>query len=269
MKRRVGAAEIGARKGAAFPVVTAYDAPFARCVEAAGIDVILVGDSLGQVVLGYPSTTSVELIDMVRHGGAVARGTERAHVIVDLPFGSYEASDTLAVASATELVKRGGASSVKLEGGEKTAPRIRAIVDAGIPVCAHIGVLPQTAALGSGFRLKRERDRLIRDAHAIADAGAFTVVLEMIDDALAAEITEQIAIPTIGIGAGPRCDGQIIVLYDVLGLYPDAPPFAKQFAHLADTATDALRAYAEEVRARTFPPPRTRPHAEVSGYRPN
>ncbi len=269
MPRRVGAVEIGARKGTAFPVVTAYDAPFARCAEAAGIDVILVGDSLGMVVLGYPSTTAVELIDMVRHGGAAARGTERAHVIVDLPFGTYEASDALAVASATELVKRGGASSVKLEGGENHAPRIRAIVEAGIPVCAHIGVLPQTAALGSGFRLKRERERLLRDARAVVEAGAFTVVLEMVDDALAAEITEQLAIPTIGIGAGPRCDGQVLVLHDLLGLYPDAPPFAKQYAHLADAATSALRTYADEVRGGTFPPPRTRRHAEVGGYRPN
>jgi len=153
MSRRVGAAEISARKGDVFPVVTAYDAPFAHAAEAAGLDVILVGDSLGMVVLGYESTTQVELADMVRHGAAVARGTERAHIIVDLPFATYEASDALAVASATRLVKRGGASSVKLEGGTNAAARIGAIVAAGIPVCAHIGVLPQTAALGSGFRL--------------------------------------------------------------------------------------------------------------------
>ncbi|MEO7039960.1 MAG: 3-methyl-2-oxobutanoate hydroxymethyltransferase, partial [Candidatus Elarobacter sp.] len=157
MSRRVGAAEIGARKGESFPVITAYDAPFARCAEAAGIDIVLVGDSLGMVVLGHPSTAPVELIDMVRHAAAAARGASRAHIIVDLPFGSYEASDALAVASATELVKFGGASSVKLEGGVAAAPRIRAIVNAGIPVCAHIGVLPQTAALGAGFRLSRER----------------------------------------------------------------------------------------------------------------
>lgn len=268
MSRRVGAAEITARKGASFPVITAYDAPFARCAEDAGIDVVLVGDSLGMVVLGYPSTTPVELADMVRHCAAAARGAQRAHIIVDLPFGSYEASDALAVASAAELVKRGSASSVKLEGGAAAAPRIRAIVDAGIPVCAHIGVLPQTAALGSGFRLNRARDVLLRDAEAVAAAGAYTVVLEMVEDTLAAEITERIAIPTIGIGSGPRCDGQVLVLHDVLGLYPDAPPFAKQYAHLAETATTALRSFAGEVRARTFPTERIPGERNAGSYRP-
>jgi 3-methyl-2-oxobutanoate hydroxymethyltransferase len=269
MGRRVGAAEIASRKGAAFPVVTAYDAPFARCAEAAGIDVILVGDSLGQVVLGYDSTAQVELADMIRHGAATARGAHRAHVIVDLPFGTYEASDQLAVASATELVKRGSASSIKLEGGANAAARIRAIVGSGIPVCAHIGVLPQTASLGSGFRLKRERERLLRDAESVVEAGAFAVVLEMVEDALAAEITQRVPIPTIGIGAGPHCDGQVLVLHDVLGLYPDSPPFAKQYATLAETATTALRAYADDVRTHTFP--RERAKATVgrdgNGYR--
>ena len=268
MSRRLGAAEIGSRKGAAFPVVTAYDAPFARSAEAAGIDVILVGDSLGMVVLGYESTTAVELTDMVRHGAAAARGAQRAHIIVDLPFATYEASDELAVASAGQLVKHGGASSVKLEGGSNAAPRIRAIVAAGIPVCAHIGVLPQTASLGSGFRLKRERDRLLRDADAVVEAGAFAVVLEMVADEITAAITERIAIPTIGIGSGPDCDGQVLVLHDVLGLYPDSPPFAKQYATLGATATSALRAYADEVRARAFPAARQTVAREGNGYRP-
>ena len=268
MSRRVGAAEIASRKGAAFPVVTAYDAPFARSAEAAGIDVILVGDSLGMVVLGYESTTSVELNDMVRHGAAAARGAERAHMIVDLPFGTYEASDELAVASSAELVKRGGASSVKLEGGANAAARIRAIVTAGIPVCGHIGVLPQTASLGGGFRLRRERDRLLRDADAVVEAGAFAVVLEMVADEIAAAITERIGIPTIGIGSGPACDGQVLVLHDVLGLYPDSPPFAKQYATLGATATDALRAYAGDVRGRVFPAARQTAAREGNGYRP-
>jgi 3-methyl-2-oxobutanoate hydroxymethyltransferase len=270
MSRRVAAAEIASRKGAAFPVITAYDAPFARCAEAAGIDVILVGDSLGMVVLGFDSTASVELADMIRHGAAAARGAERAHVIVDLPFGTYEASDELAVASAIALVKHGGASSVKLEGGERAAARIRAIVAAGIPVCAHIGVLPQTAPLDSGFRLKRDRDQLLRDADAVAEAGAFAVVLEMVEDALAADITQRIAIPTIGIGSGPRCDGQVLVLHDALGLYPDAPKFAKQYATLSADATAALRAYADDVRAGTFPTKRAAATQarEGNGYRP-
>jgi 3-methyl-2-oxobutanoate hydroxymethyltransferase len=268
MTRRVSAAEIAKRKGAAFPVITAYDAPFARCAEAAGIDVILVGDSLGMVVLGLPSTAPVELNDMIRHGAAAARGAERAHVIVDMPFGSYEASDALAVESAVALVKHGGASSVKLEGGERAASRIAAIVAAGIPVCAHIGVLPQTAALGSGFRLRRERDQLLRDADAVAGAGAFAVVLEMVDDDVAAEITSRIAIPTIGIGSGPRCDGQVLVLHDVLGLYPEAPPFAKQYAQVAESATTALRAFAGDVRAGAFPAARAKTSPEGNGYRP-
>ncbi|MGD1066751.1 MAG: 3-methyl-2-oxobutanoate hydroxymethyltransferase [Vulcanimicrobiaceae bacterium] len=265
---RIGAAQIAARKGAAFPVVTAYDTPFALCAEAAGIDVILCGDSLGQVVLGYSSTIPVELIDMIRHGGAVVRGTERAHVIVDLPFGTYAASDDLAVTSASELIKRSGASSVKLEGGAAAAPRIQAIVEAGIPVCAHIGVLPQTAALGSGFKRKRDREQLLRDAEAIAEAGAFAVVLEMVDEAIAEAITQHIPIPTIGIGSGPQCDGQVLVLHDVLGLYPTSPPFAKQYAQLGELATSALRTYANEVREQVYPPTKL-VTAETNGYRPN
>jgi 3-methyl-2-oxobutanoate hydroxymethyltransferase len=256
VRGRLGAAEIGARKGTAFPVITAYDAPFARCAEAAGIDVILVGDSLGMVVLGYPATTPVQLIDMVRHTGAVVRATARAHVIADLPFGAYEASDADAVSSAVRLIKEGGASSVKLEGGEAAAPRIRAIVGAGIPVCAHIGLLPQTAALGEGFRPRRAREQLLRDAAAVAEAGAFAVVLEMVDAAVAAAVTEAVGIPTIGIGSGVNCDAQVLVLHDVLGLYPDPPKFAKAYANLANDATNALRAYAGEVRSGAFPPRR-------------
>jgi len=253
VKGRVGAAEITARKGTAFPVITAYDAPFARCAEAAGIDVILVGDSLGMVVLGFSTTTPVQLNDMVRHAGAVVRATTRAHVIADLPFGAYEASDAVAIASAVALIKDGGASSVKLEGGEAAAPRIRAITGAGIPVCAHIGLLPQTAALGEGFKPRRAREQLLRDASAVAEAGAFAVVLEMVDAAVAVALTEAVAIPTIGIGSGAGCDAQVLVLHDVLGLYPDPPKFAKAYANLANDATNALRAYAAEVRSGAFP----------------
>jgi 3-methyl-2-oxobutanoate hydroxymethyltransferase len=156
---------------------------------------------------------------------------------------------------------------VKLEGGEHAAARVAAIVRAGIPVCAHIGVLPQTAALGSGFRLKRDRERLLRDADALVAAGAFAVVLEMVEDELAAEITQHIPIPTIGIGAGPHCDGQVLVLHDVLGLYPEAPPFAKRYAALAETATAGLRSYAEDVRSRAFPPERgSAQHKKSSGH---
>jgi len=250
--RRLTSAAIRARKGTRFAVITAYDAPFARCVEAAGIDVVLVGDSLGMVVLGYDSTTQVDLDDMCRHAAAVARGTARACVIVDMPFGTYETSDADAIRSAIRLV-RSGATAVKLEGGAAVAPRIAAIVNAGIPVVAHIGVLPQTAAIGAGFRRKGDREALLADARAVEAAGAFAVVLEMVDAQVAADVTAAIAIPTIGIGAGGACDAQVLVMHDVLGLYPDAPPFAKRYAEIATVATDALRAYANDVREGAFP----------------
>jgi 3-methyl-2-oxobutanoate hydroxymethyltransferase len=250
--RRLTSAAIRARKGKRFPVITAYDTPFARCVEEAGIDVILVGDSLGNVVLGMDSTAPVELEDMCRHAAAVKRGTSRAHVIVDLPFGTYQVGDEDAVRSAIALVKA-GAMSVKLEGGRDLASRIGAIVKAGIPVVAHIGVLPQTASSNAGFRRKSDPRALLADARAVEAAGAFAVVLEMVDAEAARTVSEAIAIPTIGIGAGPHCDAQVLVLHDALGLYPEAPPFAKRFAELATLATAALRTYAAEVRDGAFP----------------
>jgi len=251
--RRLTSSAIRARKGEAFPVMTAYDAPFGRCVEEAGIDVILVGDSLGMVVLGFPSTADVELADMLRHVGAVARGTQHAHVIGDLPFGTYEASDALAVASSIALVKA-GADSVKLEGGVRAAPRIRAIVGAGVPVVGHIGVTPQTAAIDAGFRRKGDAKSLLADARAVEEAGAFAIVLEMVEARVAGEITSALSIPTIGIGSGPECDAQVLVLHDALGLYPESPPFAKRFADIAGASVDALRRYAAEVRAKSYPP---------------
>jgi 3-methyl-2-oxobutanoate hydroxymethyltransferase len=248
MIQRTRAGAIRERKGRPFATITAYDAAFGRAAEAAGIDVILVGDSLGNVVLGFESTVSVTLEDMERHGAAVARGTRRAHVAVDLPFMSYEASNEDAVRSAGRLV-RAGATSVKLEGGTERAERIAAIVGANVPVMAHIGVIPQTAALGGGFRRRGDRDRLMADAEAVAAAGAFAVVLEMVDADVAAEITAQIAIPTIGIGSGPHCDAQILVLYDLLGLSANPPPFAKPYADLGALATAAIRHYADDVAA--------------------
>jgi 3-methyl-2-oxobutanoate hydroxymethyltransferase len=251
LHRRLTSAAIRSRKGGHFPVVTAYDAPFANCAEAAGIDVLLVGDSLGMVVLGFESTTAVDLTDMCRHAAAVARGSSRAHVIVDMPFGSYEASDAEAITSAIALV-RSGAGSVKLEGGARIAPRIAALTGVGIPVVAHLGVLPQTAAMGDGYKRKTDR-ALLADARAVEEAGAFAVVLEMVDPGLAADATQMLSIPTIGIGSGAQCDGQVLVMHDVLGLYQDAPSFAKRYAELAKTATDALRAYAIDVRGGAFP----------------
>jgi 3-methyl-2-oxobutanoate hydroxymethyltransferase len=252
-KRRVTAQAIERRKGTVFPVMTAYDAPLARCAEAAGLDVLLVGDSLGNVVLGFESTASVELADMERHGAAVARGTERAHVIVDLPLGSYEASDELAVRSAVRLVKHGGASSVKLEAGARLCARVAAIANAGIPVVGHVGLMPQTTPLHSGYSRRGDRDALIADALAVEAAGAFALVIEMADAAVAAEITRRLRIPTIGIGSGPGCDAQVLVLHDVLGLCPDPPPFVKRYADLAGAAIEALRSYADEVRDKKYP----------------
>jgi len=248
MIARTRANAIRERKGRPFATITAYDAAFGRAAENAGIDVILVGDSLGNVVLGYASTVSVTLEDMERHGAAVARGTRRAHVAVDLPFMSYEPSNEEAIRSAGRLV-RAGASSVKLEGGIERAERIAAIVGANVPVMAHIGVVPQTASLGEGFRRRTDRERLLADADAVTAAGAFAVVLEMVDADIAREITARIAIPTIGIGSGPHCDAQILVLYDLLGLTADPPPFAKPYATLGAAATEAMRRYAADVVA--------------------
>ena len=205
------------------------------------------------VVLGNESTAPVELDDMCRHTAAVARGSARAHLIVDMPFGSYQPSDPDAIRNAVALVKS-GAGSVKLEGGISAAGRIAAIVGAGIPVCAHIGVLPQTAALGSGFRRKSDRELLLADARAVEAAGAYAVVLEMVDPHVAAEITQMLSIPTIGIGSGAGCNAQVLVMHDLLGLYPDAPPFAKRYAELAQAATEGFRAFASDVRDGVFPP---------------
>ena len=252
MIHRTRASAIRERKGRRFATITAYDAAFGRLAEAAGIDLILVGDSLGNVVLGYASTVSVSVEDMERHGAAVVRGTQRAHVAIDLPFMAYEVSNEEAIRNAGRLV-RVGASSVKLEGGVERAERIAAVVAAGIPVIGHIGVLPQTAGIGEGFRRRTNRERLLADADAVTAAGAFAVVLEMVDARIAGEITERIAIPTIGIGSGPRCDAQIVMLYDLLGLSAEAPPFAAPYADLAAATESALRAYAADVAAGRYP----------------
>ncbi len=252
--RRVTAGAIKRRKGRAiFPIVTAYDAPFGQFAEQAGIDVILVGDSVGNVVLGYDETTPVTIEDMVHHSSAVVRGTARAHIMVDMPFGSYQVSDEDATRNAIRLVKDGGACSVKMEGGTYVADRIRAIYGAGIPVVGHIGVMPQTASLGPGYKMRKNRERLIADARAIEAAGAYAIVLEVIDHEVARELTEMLTIPTIGIGSGPHCDSQVLVLHDVLGMYPDSPSFVKRYATMGTDAIAALRAFASEVRERRFP----------------
>ncbi len=252
MARRITSAAIQARKGTAFPVITAYDAPFARLAEAAGIDVLLVGDSLGMVVLGYDSTMPVTLDDMIRHGGAVVRGSTNAHVMIDMPFGSYQSSDEQAVASAVALA-RVGATSVKMEVSLAQMSRVRAVSEAGIPVCAHIGVLPQIAAMSTGFRKQNAREELLATASMAEAAGAFVVLMEMVDADVAAAVTASLAVPTIGIGSGAHCDAQVLVMHDVLGLYGSPPPFSRTFANVAETATIGLSAYAKAVCERAFP----------------
>jgi 3-methyl-2-oxobutanoate hydroxymethyltransferase len=252
--RRVTAGAIKRRKGKViFPIATAYDAPFGQFVEAAGIDVILVGDSVGNVVLGYDETTPVTLESMVYHTQAVARGTTRAHIMADMPFGSYQVSNEDALRAAIHLIKEGGACSVKLEGGRDQAERIRAITGAGIPVVGHIGVTPQTAGLGPGFKMRTHRDRLIDDARSVEAAGAYAIVLEVVDFEISREITEMLSIPTVGIGSGPHCDSQVLVLHDILGMYPHSPSFAKRYAEVGTVATEALKSFAQDVRERTFP----------------
>jgi 3-methyl-2-oxobutanoate hydroxymethyltransferase len=252
--RRLTAGAIKRRKGKTlFPIATAYDAPFGQFVEDAGVDVILVGDSLGNVVLGYDETTPVTVDQIVHHTQAVCRGTTRAHIIADMPFGSYQISDEDAIRSAIRMVKEGGACSVKLEGGAHESDRVRAIARTGIPVVGHIGVTPQTAGLGPGFKMRTHRDRLVDDAKAIEAAGAYAIVLEVVDHEISREITAMLSIPTIGIGSGPHCDSQVLVLHDILGMYPHSPSFARRYAEVGKLATDALRAFADDVRAGTFP----------------
>ena len=248
--------EFRARKsaGAKIAALTAYDYPTARLVDEAGADLILVGDSLGMVVLGYPDTTTVTLDDMIRHTGAVARGVKNAVIVTDLPIETYRTPDE-AVANARRLVEA-GAEAVKLEGGAALAPQIRALVTAGIPVLAHIGMLPQHIREEGGYKVKgrtaEEAEAIRRDAAAVQQAGAFAVVMEIVIPGLAVEITSGLQIPTIGIGSGEGCDGQILVLHDLVGLYPwFKPKFAKQRAETAAAITGAVREYVADVHGDT------------------
>lgn len=242
------------------PIVelTAYDYPWARMVDAAGIDIILVGDSLGMVVLGHSDTVSVTMEEMLHHSKAVVRGVERALVVTDMPFGSYNRSIPDAIDNATRLLKEGRADAVKLEGGVTMAATVAAIVRAGIPVQGHIGLTPQTATSLGGFKVQgksaQAARQLIDDARALEDAGCFSIVLEAIPAPLAEHITRQITIPTIGIGAGPGCDGQVLVIHDLVGLYDRfTPKFVKQYARINEPVAEALTRYKEEVENRAFP----------------
>lgn len=249
--------DVGARKGKE-PLVclTAYTTPIARLVDP-HCDVVLVGDSVGMVLHGLPSTLGVNLEMMIMHGRAVRRGLERPLMVVDMPFGSYEESPEQAFRSAARVMAQTGCAAVKLEGGEAMAETIRFLGGRGVPVMAHVGLTPQAVNLFGGYRLQgkgTDADRVMRDALAVADAGAFAVVLEKVPEALARRITEEVAIPTIGIGASPACDGQILVVDDMLGLFGDfRPKFAKRYGELGEVAREAIAAYARDVRERRFP----------------
>ena len=239
-------------------MVTAYDYTMARIVDAAGVDMVLVGDSLGMVVQGHDDTLKVTLEDMAYHGRCVARGLTQAHLTVDMPFMSYQVSATQALESAGYLVQKGAAQSVKLEGGERSAEAIAKIVEAGIPVVGHVGLTPQSVHALGGFKVQGRSDagaaKLLRDAQAVVDAGAFCLVLEAVPAALAAEVTSHVDVPTIGIGAGPACDGQVLVCNDLLGFDGSFKPrFVKRFAELEAPMIEALRSYCDEVRSGAFP----------------
>ena len=239
-------------------MVTAYDYTMARIVDRAGVDMVLVGDSLGMVVQGHSDTLQVTVEDMIYHGRCVHRGLSQAHLVVDMPFMSYQVSPEQALTNAGRLMREGHAQSVKLEGGERSAPAIQRIVEAGIPVVGHVGLTPQSVNALGGYRVQGRGDagaeQLLKDARAVADAGAFCLVMEMVPAELAAEVSSQLSIPTVGIGAGDGCDGQVLVCNDLLGFDTSFKPrFVKRFAELETPMIEAVSAYAAEVRAGTFP----------------
>ncbi|APR85822.1 3-methyl-2-oxobutanoate hydroxymethyltransferase [Minicystis rosea] len=259
--RKITVPEIRARKGGTpLAMVTAYDFTMARLFDEGGADLLLVGDSLGMVVQGHPTTLPVTVEEICYHGRAVARGAQHAHVVGDMPFMSFQVSPEKALENAGKLIKDGGCESIKLEGGEEIAEHVRRIVLAGIPVMGHVGLTPQSVHAMGGFKVQGKSDeaveRLLDGARALEDAGAYAVVLEAIPPDVAEEVTAALTIPTIGIGAGPSCDGQVLVCYDMLGMYPDLrPKFAKRFAEVGEQILKATRDYVDEVRERTFPAP--------------
>jgi len=246
------------KRGEKIVMLTAYDYPSARLVEAAGVPLILVGDSLGMVVLGYDSTIPVTMDEMLHHVKAVVRGTTRAHIVSDMPFMSYQAGPAEALPNAGRMLKEGGAQSVKLEGGIRIAETVRALVESGIPVMGHLGLTPQSVNQLGGYRVQGKTPaaavRLLNDAVALQEAGAYAVVLESVPVPVAQAITEKIDVPTIGIGAGPACDGQVQVFHDLLGLFTDfVPKHAKRYAEAGQAITEAVCAYVDDVRAGRFP----------------
>ena len=247
-----------AKGGTPLVMVTAYDAPTARLATEAGVDLLLVGDSVGTALLGYESTVPVTLDEILHHCRAVRRGAPDTHIVADLPFLTYQVSDEQAVMSAGRLIKEGGADSVKLEGAQRLAARVAAITAAGIPTMGHVGLTPQTAGTLGGLKVQG-RDpagarEVLADAEAVAAAGAYSLVVEVVPAALGRLITERVPVPTIGIGAGPDCDGQVLVAHDLLGLTQGhVPKFVRPYADLATATREAFAAYARDVRARIYP----------------
>lgn len=260
MKNTVSTLKQQKENGDKITMLTAYDYSTAKLMEEAGINMILVGDSLGMVMLGYEDTIPVTMEDMIHHTRAVTRATKDTFVVGDMPFMSYHVSTEQAVTNAGRLIKEGMCQAVKLEGGAKVCPQIKAIVDAQIPVCAHIGLTPQSVNAFGGFKVQGKTEeaarQLIEDAKAVEAAGAFMVVLECVPEKLAKIISETVSIPTIGIGAGAGCDGQVLVYQDMLNMYDGIKPkFVKQFANLGDVMREAFKEYSREVKEGTFPAP--------------
>ena len=246
------------QRGEKISMLTAYDYSTAKLIDEAGVNSILVGDSLGNVILGYEDTISVTMEDMIHHGAAVARGAKNALVVIDMPFMSYQTSVYDALVNAGRLMKEGRGDAVKLEGGVEVCPQIKAIVDAGIPVCAHIGLTPQSINAFGGFKVQGKSEaaakKLLEDAKAVEEAGAFAVVIEGVPAKIAALITEQLHIPTIGIGAGKDCDGQVLVYQDMLGMFSDfTPKFVKRYANIGEVMKEAFQNYIKEVQDGVFP----------------
>lgn len=258
MKNTVRTFQTAKEEGRKISMLTAYDYSTAKLMDEAGIDAILVGDSLGNTILGYEDTVSVTMEDMIHHGAAVARGTSKTMVIVDMPFMSYQTNEYDALVNAGRLMKEGRAGAVKLEGGKSVCPQIKAITSAGIPVMAHLGLTPQSINAFGGNRVQGKSEeaakKIIEDALAVQEAGAFAVVLECIPAKLATLVTEKLAIPTIGIGAGNGCDGQVLVYQDMLGMFSDyIPKFAKKFADVGTVMKNAFADYIKEVSEGTYP----------------
>jgi 3-methyl-2-oxobutanoate hydroxymethyltransferase len=248
------------RQGDKLVMVTAYDYPTARLAEEAGVDIVLVGDSLGMVVLGYDSTVAVTMDDMIHHTRAARRGARNTFMITDMPFMSYQISSAQALENAARLLREGGCEAVKVEGGAEIAEQVRALVRAGIPVCGHVGLTPQSATALGGYKVQARTaeaaTKLLDDALALEAAGAFMIVLECIPVQVSGLVTDKVSVPTIGIGAGNACDGQVLVWHDALGLFERfVPKFVKQFETLGARGREGLADYAEQVRAGTFPGP--------------